>query len=135
MLFFFYGTLVDADLRRLVLGRAAGACRTEPAMLRGYKARLAAGRRYPLAIRHRGATLHGLLALMPNRRSAERLTSYEGPEYRLARLSVETASGEMRIAAVFVANGRARASRKPWSLELWRHQARHRRRVFARARF
>ena len=42
MRFFFYGTLVDARLRRSVLGRAAAGCRVEPATLWGFEARLAA---------------------------------------------------------------------------------------------
>ncbi len=134
MRFFFYGTLVDAPLRRAVLGRAAAGCRIEPATLRGFEARLAAGRRYPLAVRRRGAVLHGVLATLPDRRAAARVMAYEGPQYKLARRLVRTASGGVRMAAIFVADGRARASRTPWDLELWRGQARRRGRVFARVR-
>lgn len=135
MRFFFYGTLLDADLRHAVLGRVSGCLQGAPAELPGYEARLAAGRRYPLAVPRRGAALPGIVVALPHRRAVARLVAYEGPEYRLARCSVRLASGRRVTAAVFLAKGRARASPTPWRLDAWRNSARRRRRIPIRPRW
>lgn len=133
MRFFFYGTLLDTELRRAVLGRMARRLSPTPATLEGFEARIAAGRRYPLAIRRRGAVLSGIVMTLP-RRAARRIIAYEGPEYRCVRRAVRLAGGAALSAAVFLASGRARAARTPWRIEDWRKDARRRRRVFGRAR-
>jgi hypothetical protein len=133
MRYFFHGTLVDAALRRHVFGRLSGGLRVVPAVLDGYEARLAAGKRYPLAVRCPGAALSGLLVTLPHRRAAARVNAYEGPEYRRARRTVRAAQGPGVSAVVFLSTARARASRSRWNLERWRQGAARRRRVFRRA--
>lgn len=134
MRYFFYGTLIDAALRRQVLGRLGGGIRPVPAWLDGYEARIAAGRRYPLAVRRPGAMMPGVLVTLPHRRAAARINAYEGPEYRRARRSVRLAKGPEVSAVVFLPTARARASRSAWNLDRWRLAAARRRRVFRRAR-
>lgn len=132
MRFFFYGTLVDDALRRVVLGRMAGRLRAFPAVLDGYEARLAAGRRYPLAVRRRGAVLPGIVMTLP-RRAAARIVAYEGPEYRCVHRPARIANNAITTVAVFLPKAHARVSRTAWSLERWREGTRRRRRVFRRA--
>lgn len=134
MRYFFYGTLIDEALRHAVLGRMARSLRPVPAVLEGYAARHAAGKRYPLAVRRRGACLPGVLVTLPHRRVAARLNAYEGPEYRRARCRVIGQTGRRVSAVVFLPTGRARASRAVWDLDLWRQAALRRRRIFRRAR-
>ncbi|MDH3241386.1 MAG: gamma-glutamylcyclotransferase [Alphaproteobacteria bacterium] len=134
MRYFFYGTLRDAALRRAVLGRLAGGLKAVRAVLDGYEARLAAGRRYPLAVRRRAAVLPGLLVTLPGRRAAARINAYEGPEYRRVRRVVRLAQGPRVSAAIFLPTARARASRTVWRIENWRRDAARLRRIFRRAR-
>jgi hypothetical protein len=133
MRFFFYGTLVDPALRRAVLGRMARRLAPVPARLEEFEARLAAGRRYPLVVRRRGAVLPGILMDLPGR-AAARISAYEGPEYRRVRRTVGTGAGRSVSAEIFLPIARARASRVKWDLDLWRVGSRRRRRSFHRAR-
>jgi hypothetical protein len=132
MRYFFYGTLLDAALRRLVLGRLSGRRGGEAAVLDGYQARIAAGKRYPVAVRTPGAAMPGLLMTLPHRRAAARINAYEGHEYRRARRTVRIAGRRGVSAVVFLPTPRARATRTDWDLDLWRQGAARRRRDFRR---
>ena len=71
--FFFYGTLLDADMRRLVLGLGRADPALEPAELPGYRAVLAKGQRYPIPMKSTFAGLAGALTEPVDAEAAERL--------------------------------------------------------------
>ena len=121
MRFFFYGTLLDPDVR----ARIVGPCRAVPARLPGWQRVAMLGRAYPVIVRRFGAAVDGLLAEGLGRASARRLEAYETDEYEAERLVVETADGRRVRALVFVAGPRARPGAAPWALADW--QARHKR--------
>lgn len=101
MLYFFYGTLCDSDVQRLILGYRPGPRQLRPARLPGYRRKRARGRTYPVLLRAPGGQVAGLLFRAGRTSDASRLTAYEGPEYTTRSLPV-------RLGKATAAPGRAR---------------------------
>ena len=124
MRLFFYGTLLDDDIRRLVLGRALDAA-LRPALLRHFRRVYVAGRPYPMILPHRGGAVQGAIAERLGRDELDRIQNYEGDSYRLERqmvLPLDGASGESGAAVaawLFRGAGATRASTRPWDLADW----------------
>jgi len=119
MYFFFYGTLLDGDVRRTVLGPLAGRLETESAQLRDWQRVYFAGRVYPVITPRAGRAVEGCLLRGVPGSAASRLRRFEGREYRLARFEVATAAGERVTAGAFVGSGRTAPTARPWHLEDW----------------
>lgn len=128
-LLFVFGSLLDDDILRVVLGAAASRRLTrEPAYVRGFHRRRVHGEPFPMLVPHPapaeavvdGHLLHGL-----DGEGWARLRFYEGPGYALHPLEVETApqAGQERRrrspARVFLATERLRDSGHPWDLGHW----------------
>lgn len=121
--FFFYGTLLDEDVRRLVLGPEAARLKLMPARLAGYR-RLANGpSSAPLLARRRGASVEGLLVRGLDRHQAARLRHYEGRNYRSARCRVRLADGKTCQAMVYLSQGRIPRRRRSWRLREWQRRS------------
>ncbi len=125
MRFFFYGTLMDEDVRRAVLGVRALAP-LESAILEGWRRVKMAGVSYPMIVRARNHKVDGILMHGIDRRALELLQEYEGDDY--AMIGVEVRTAEARISArMFVPRpGLPVRGRGPWDLLTW--QRRHKRR-------
>lgn len=134
MRFFFYGTLMDADIRVAVLGRPAGSRPVEPATLAGYRRVVMRGATYPVAIADPAGRIEGCLMRGLDRAAAGRLSVFEGDDYVPVMRDVITASGRAVSCCVFVAGRRARPSAAAWDLAAWqrRHKRGFQRRVRAR---
>ena len=130
MRYFFYGTLMDPDVRALVLRGSARAIRIEPATLPDYRRVYIRHRTYPVVVRDRSARVAGCLAHGLRAVDAARLADFEGREYEAAKRHVVTAADETVEAWVFVAGARAAPTTASWDLETWqqRHKASFRRR-------
>lgn len=130
MRFFFYGTLLDADIRRLVLGRGALGLAVEPATLGGYRRVSLRRRSYPAVVPDPLGSVAGCLARGLDAGAAERLAAFEGGEYEpvLCAVSTEvstgvsTGVGRTLPAWVFVAGGAAVLSTMPWDFATWRRR-------------
>jgi Gamma-glutamyl cyclotransferase, AIG2-like len=122
---FFYGTLIDADVRRMVLGPAAARLALTPARLGGYRRMAKRHSTAPNLAARKGATVHGVLARGIGRRELARLCHYEGRNYRLSRCVVRLADGESVRAMVYLCDGQISARRGGWRLDAW--QRRHKR--------
>ncbi len=129
MRFFFYGTLIDDDVRALVLGAQAVGLEVAPAELAGWRCVSVRGKTYPAVVRSAAATTPGVLTRELPDGAVAALTAYEGPEYDLIRADV-SASGEVSAAAVFVAGSSCRVSARPWDFDAW--QRLHKRTFVAR---
>lgn len=98
MNFFFYGTLMDEDVRALVVGRRAPPSACRPAVLAGYRRVFRDGAAYPILVRARasegdGVTrVDGCLVAGLSKREISRLKVFEGEEYELTDLPVRTPS-------------------------------------------
>ena len=119
---FFYGTLLDEDVRAAVLGPGALARAVEPAVLPGYRRVQIRKRTYPVVVPDPHAEVAGLLMRGLNRAEFALLTAYETNEYRIHAADVVTASGKRVAANVFVASARALPSPLPWQIADWQRR-------------
>jgi hypothetical protein len=119
---FFYGTLIDPDIRRVVLGApTAGALRPRDAVLHGWQRRAVRGASYPMIVPRAGAMVHGILAAGLDPAACRRLIAYEGSDYVLVRVRVACADGRVRDARVFAPRpgGRLRPRAANWDHAAW----------------
>lgn len=116
MRFFFYGTLLDADVRAAVLGKLAPV-EIEPATLKGWRRLALAGLVFPIARPHWSSSIDGLLARGLSAEAGRLLDLYEGPGYK--RHEVELTTG---VAAILYAEDGSRAFEAlpvPWDFDIW----------------
>ncbi len=123
--FFFYGTLVDADVRRLVLGREVPDAEVRPAELAGYQRYTVREQPYPAAVPQPGATIDGVVMSGASLIDAAMLTCFEGADYeaQLCRVTSSANGNRDQDAWVFVASDRVPRGEPSWSIDEWR--ARH----------
>jgi len=117
--YFFYGTLLDADVRRLVFG-PTGEPEVESAVLPGHRLLLARGRNYPVAVRSTIADAAGVVTEPLGLEATERLAFYEGPDdYRATTRCVRLVRGGKVEAQVFMPQRRVAPSTIAWDLARW----------------
>lgn len=132
MRFFFYGSLVDADVRAIVLGPHQPAA-IEPAILKGWRRRAAPRRLYPIIVKAPGISVDGIVTRGLDREAMRRLVLYEDDGYRLIRAAVSVSGRRRPINAwVFVPKTEPAGRGRPWSLTAW--QRRHKPAVLPRLR-
>ena len=121
MRFFFYGTLLDEDLRVAVLGRLAPLA-VDKATLHGWRRVTAPGASYPVIFPRQGGRVVGVVARGLDRRAAALLDAYEGDDAYARRPIEVTLPGGRRVEAQIYApaDGRFKRGRRPWSLAAWR---------------
>jgi hypothetical protein len=122
--FFFYGTLVDADVRRLVLGREVPDEAVLGAELADFRRYAVEGQPYPAAVPQAGSTVDGVLLPGVGARDAAILSCFEGTDYMAQPLPVSVPSdeGSARIAWVYVASDRVPLGEPRWLIADWRAQ-------------
>ncbi|MBX9634916.1 MAG: gamma-glutamylcyclotransferase [Magnetospirillum sp.] len=129
MKLFFYGTLMDAEVRELVCGRPLDA--VEPAIAQGFRRVFVAGRHYPMLLPHASGWVEGTLVTGLDALTVHRLQVYEGWEYSLHPIKVRTNSGHMVLAHVFMCPPSIAPLKRDWRLEEW--QRRHKRTFLPKA--
>jgi len=126
MRFFFYGTLCDADVLRLVLGYAPEPRQLANAKLAGYRRFRAAGQSFPIILPSIGTCTDGLLFAPRSEEDELRLSAYEGPDYHCVELPVQSLAPRKpgpELARVYLpAPGRLKASPLAWRLDQWQAQ-------------
>lgn len=126
MMYFFYGTLCDPDVQRLILGYRPGSRQLRPARLPGWRRKRARGRSYPVLLRAARGQVTGLLFRPARPSDAARLAAYEGAEYvtRCLPVRCSRASGAAaRRARVFLPAGTALpAGFDDWTLPRWQRR-------------
>jgi hypothetical protein len=120
MRFFFYGTLLDPDIRRLVFPHLHRHLSFRPAELRGYWRVRAKDGPYPVLKPDPKGRVHGQIAEGLDLPALARAAHFEGATYHPAvrRLHVRDA-GALRAWVFVPAAPRRQASGKPWNLETW----------------
>jgi hypothetical protein len=129
MRFFFYGTLMDLDVLRRVLGRPVAAA-LKPAVLGGWRRSAIHGASYPIVVRDKAGRVDGLSLDGVSKPEADRLSAYEGPRYDLVRAFADFPGLGRR--AVFFYQPRPgvfRPTEAAWSLSQW--QATHKAKFLA----
>jgi hypothetical protein len=123
---FFYGTLLDADVQALVLGRSLAGDELVAAELRHFRRVYIAGRLYPMVLPHRGGAVEGAFTESLSKDELARIAIYEGSEYRLERQSVSPlaengAATPTELVVVWLHRSRSitRPSTREWRLPAW----------------
>ncbi|MSO85088.1 MAG: gamma-glutamylcyclotransferase [Rhodospirillales bacterium] len=126
--YFFYGSLMDADILSAVAGERISPERLIPARLPNYERLGASSGVFPIIVADPGAEagIEGVLVRGVGPTAVRRLARYEGPEYVTVKKSVTSADGQSE-ALVFIPLRPGRSSGKPWDFETWRR--RHKRRL------
>lgn len=122
MRFFFYGTLIDPDVRRVVIGaRAATTIVLRDAVLPNWERRALRGVSYPVILPRAGGSVTGLLATGIDAQARRRLIAYEGDGYDLVRVGVVLASMRTKPALVFApsAGGPLKPDTSHWTYSRW----------------
>ena len=101
MRFFFYGTMLDPEVRARVLGDEARPVVLAPAVLQGWERYFAAGVPWPMIRRRDDAAVEGALARGVSEAAARLLDAYEGELYRREEVVVEC-TGKRLAALVYV---------------------------------
>ncbi len=114
--FFFYGTLLDPDICRLVLRREVPPESIVPATLAGYRRYQVRNAPYPAAVRQPGAEIDGIVLRDLDALDAARLSNFEGDGYFATLCPValtENKSGEDRLQEAWVFAATDRVPRRP----------------------
>ena len=94
MRFFFYGTLMDPDVRAIVLGREASlAAHVRDAVLFDWERRSTRGVSYPVVVQKPGEHVNGVIVSGLDTLSRRALVAYEGPFYQLMRVNAYVSNG------------------------------------------
>ncbi len=126
MEFFFYGTLLDAEVRALVMPHRAEALTQTPAVLPGFRRVQANCGYFPVLTRHATGRVEGAVIGGLDVRSLLLMAHFEGDEYLPQRVTV-VQQGQRRGLWVFMPAHSGYATGRAWSLERW--QRGHKRRL------
>ena len=117
---FFYGTLMDANVAAVVLGRRRAAPVWRPAVLWGYVRRGVVGATYPALAPRRGHAVHGIFAAGLSAGDLSRLRYFEGGrEYSSHTRRVVFADGDVTRATVFLPTRTVKLDRRGWDFASW----------------
>ena len=116
---FVYGTLRDPEIRNGVVGRSLPARDLRPARARGWRTVYFPGEVYPALVPAGSAsTAAGLIVFGLTVLERKRLDAFEGDQYRVGTLRVESAKGTLDALAYFPAVDIG-ADAQPWDFERW----------------
>lgn len=121
MRFFFYGTLMDPDVCRAVLGDCAEALKIRPALLTGFRRVRANCGNYPVLVRRRGGFVSGHLVEGLDYEALLSMAHFEGREYEPRRALVIDRDGCRVTAWLFLPNHLHLATDRSWDLRRWRY--------------
>lgn len=120
MQLFVYGTLMDRDVLRVVLGRSFPAEHIEIAEIAGFRRVYVPGCNYPMLLAHHGSgRVEGLLVHGLDVECVHRLMVFEGSEYHLVPMMVANAEGHAVRAGVFLCDRSVPPGHRDWFLEVW----------------
>jgi gamma-glutamylcyclotransferase (GGCT)/AIG2-like uncharacterized protein YtfP len=116
---FIYGTLLDHDILRLVLGRKLPADQRIAAALSGYAKYTYPGDSFPILQTQLDAQATGAVLLELTVEDLDRMHFYEGDEYGFAEITVTLDDGRVCQAHYNKASDEEIVSHQAWSLDFW----------------
>jgi len=122
MKLFVFGTLMDADVLRLILGHRLAPEQIQRASVRGWRRARVPGRAYPMLVPSPGGRVVGQLLSGLSPFDRQRLDAYEGAEYLLAPLRVFMVGGRGLVVEHYRCCRSVRPGRKGWSLAQWQRR-------------
>lgn len=123
--FFFYGTLLDADLRRHVIGRDLAATELVAASVSGFRRVRVEGQGYPMLVAGAATDrVDGVIASGLDAREIAALVAYEGVGYGLQPIATRLADGTSCEAQIFrpISGGGHKPSDEAWDLARWQRE-------------
>lgn len=122
MRYFFFGSLMDREVLEAVLARPVATETLIPAWLRGYRRLHVHGEVYPLLQPDPAGKVEGRMCWLEGEEDRARIAFFEGLDYALEPLQVETREGRSVEAVLHAAAPDLVASDKPWTLADWPEQ-------------
>jgi hypothetical protein len=119
MRLFVFGTLMDPDVMRLVVGRGMETAAPAPARLSGYAARRAFGETFPILVAQPGAVAEGLIVGPFDERELERIRFFDGEEFEMRPVSASGPDGDIVRITACLSTGILADTGEPWSLDQW----------------
>lgn len=120
--YFFYGTLLDPDIQRLVLGRRLTNRQQRPATVHGYRRVHVRGAWYPTLAGHPGAEVHGAIVTGLIRDERVRLDWFEDDDYTLLPIIVSLRGNLQQQAFAYMPPEPRVPGDRQWTLEEWRRR-------------
>ena len=116
---FFYGSLRDEALLRIVLGDDDANIELRPGTLNDHVVNWAKGRPFPMISKQTGAQANGLLAMSLTKDQVDRINFYEGGfSYDLGQTSAKTSDGDVACEVYYPQEGLFQRG-APWLLSDW----------------
>ncbi|WP_162913007.1 gamma-glutamylcyclotransferase family protein [Rhodospirillaceae bacterium SYSU D60014] len=118
MRMFFFGSLMDLDLLRLVVGRDIGDLVFTPAAILGFERRRACDESFPIIMPHPGGQVDGFLVDGLTTADIDRIQFYESDDYALRTFTVATATSRVE-AEVFLPTEKLADEGIVWEFDTW----------------
>ena len=122
MVFFFYGTLMDDELRRALAGPRDARLRIEPGLLLHRDRRRARFGAYPVLVPAPGRRVAGQLVAGVDPHLALWIAHFEGPGYLPTPLAAQNRAGRRVRAITFAPESLDEAGREPWDFRRWQRR-------------
>jgi len=119
MLFFFYGTLMDRDLRAALLGERVHRLRVTPGVLLNHRRLAAKTGDYPVLVPSLGGRVNGVFVEGMDARALLWISHFEGPIYLPQRVPAQDLTRQRLRPLSFLPTRRNWASDKPWDFRRW----------------
>jgi hypothetical protein len=119
MLFFFYGTLMDRDLRAALLGRRAERLRVTPGVLLNYRRLAARTGDYPVLVPELRGRVSGVFVEGLDPHALLWISHFEGPLYLPGRVTAFDLQRRPIAPWSFLPTRRDVASPRPWDFRRW----------------
>ena len=123
--FFFFGTLMDPDLRDLVVGRPVSEKCVLKAFLPDTRRVAIRGQSYPIVVPDVGNRVEGHLVRDLDETAAARLSYYEGDEFNAGLRDIELPTGDFTRAWAFLSETDLSQTSGKWQLGDWQRQFKH----------
>lgn len=130
--FFFFGTLQDDDLRKLVLGRSTSTEDITVAILRGFRCVRLRSRVQPGILEDPEGQVEGILACDLSVTDAARISHYECGAYETESRLVDLPSGGQETAWIFLSDPDLSVAPGKWHLKNWQQKYKRRSLIVAR---
>jgi len=119
MSYFFFGTLMDADVMEAVIGRPLPPAWARPARLSGYRRVCLREEPFPVLVPAAGMSVLGIVVDWLNAEDIDRVLFFESIEYAPLEVIVAVDGGGRESAMVFADSGAAERRDTPWDITVW----------------
>lgn len=123
MRFFFFGTLMDADILSAVIGRQVTGDMLKPAHLDGFRRVAVDGASYPIIVPDEDSVVDGCMVAGISPEERQMLEAYEGQGYRVVTTWIDARAERREVLMFEPVDGAFRTTGQEWDLAHWqRHE-------------